>query len=115
MRSTLLPTHVLPVPDANASTAGQFSFLVRGMCRALHSQHGAELRTQALVRGIEDELVRLLRGEDDVVVVRDPDMQHQPLSRQDDGHQFQFLGRTVARWRTSMRSSAACNGLSGGS
>lgn len=50
------------------------------------------------MRGIEDELVRWLRGEDDVVVVRDPDVQQlQSLSSQD-GHpfQFQFPGRPVA-------------------
>jgi hypothetical protein len=96
-RSTLLPTTVPPAPDAKTSTAGQFGFSARGMRRALRGRHGAGPRTQALVRGVEDELVRWLRGEDDVVVVRDPDSQRQrqPLSSQDD-HPFQFPGRPVA-------------------
>lgn len=65
------------------------------MRRALRGRHGAGPRTQALVRGVEDELVRWLRGEDDVVVVRDPDAQREPLLSSHDG-QFQFPGRAVA-------------------
>ena len=93
-RSTPLPATVPPAPDAKASTAGQFGFSMRGMRRALRGRHGAGPLTQALVRGVEDELVRWLRGEDDDVVVRDPDAQQQPLSAQDG--QFQFPGRAVA-------------------
>ena len=70
------------------------------MRRALRGRHGAGPRTQALVRGVEDELVRWLRGEDDVVVVRDPDAQRQPPPSSQDDHpfqfQFQFPGRPVA-------------------
>ena len=94
-RSAPLPAAVPPAPDAKASTAGQFAFSVRGVRRALRGRHGAGPRTQALVRGVEDELVRWLRGEDDVVVVRDPDdAQRLPLSSPDG--QFQFPGRAVA-------------------
>jgi hypothetical protein len=84
-----LPRSVPPARDAKASSAGQFGLSVRGMRKAL--RRGAGPRTQALVRGVEDELVRWMCGESDVVVVRDPD----PQPPRQDG-QFQFPGRGVA-------------------
>jgi hypothetical protein len=62
------------------------------MRRALRRRGGAGPRTRALVRGVEDELARWLRGEDVVVVVRDPDAR---MSSRPEG-QFQFPGRAVA-------------------
>lgn len=79
-RSAPLPESVAPAPDAKASSAGQFSLSLRGMRKALR-RSGA--RTEALVRGVEDELTRWLS---EVVVVLNP--------ASDGGHQFH--GRAVA-------------------
>jgi hypothetical protein len=79
-RSAPLSGTVAPTPDAKASNAGQFSLSMRGMRKVLR-RSGA--RTQALVRGVEDELMRWLGG---VEIVLDPD--------QESG--YQFPGRAVA-------------------
>ncbi|KAH9027729.1 hypothetical protein EDB85DRAFT_1974219 [Lactarius pseudohatsudake] len=81
-RSAPLPASTPPAPDAKASSAGQFSLSLRGMRKALR-RSGA--RTEALVRGVEDELTRWL-GE--VAVVLNPALDP------DGGHQFP--GRAVA-------------------
>jgi hypothetical protein len=81
-RTAPLPATVPPVPDNKASNAGQYSLSLRGMRKALR-RSGA--RTQALVRGVEDELMRWL-GE--VEVVLNPDGIVQPA--------FQFPGRVIA-------------------
>jgi hypothetical protein len=82
-RSAPLPATVPPVPDTKASNAGQFNLSLRGMRKALR-RSGA--RTQALVRGVEDELMRWL-GE--VEVVLNPDAGNVPPA-------FQFPGRVIA-------------------
>ncbi|KAH9979055.1 hypothetical protein BGW80DRAFT_1532711 [Lactifluus volemus] len=82
-RSAPLPATVPPVPDTKASNAGQFNLSLRGMRKALR-RSGA--RTQALVRGVEDELMRWL-GE--VEVVLNPDAGIVPPA-------FQFPGRVIA-------------------
>ncbi|KAH9994346.1 hypothetical protein BJV74DRAFT_725416, partial [Russula compacta] len=79
-RSVSLPATVPPQPDAKASNAGQFSLSMRGMRKTLR-RSGAH--TQALVRGVEDELTRWLEG---VEVVLNPDA----------GPGYQFPGRAVA-------------------
>jgi hypothetical protein len=79
-RSAPLPESVAPAPDAKASSAGQFSLSLRGMRKALR-RSGA--RTEALVRGVEDELTRWLN---EVAVVLNP--------ASEGGHQFP--GRAVA-------------------
>ncbi|KAH9062471.1 hypothetical protein EDB87DRAFT_1712526 [Lactarius vividus] len=56
-RSAPLPASTPPATDAKASSAGQFSLSLRGMRKALR-RSGA--RTEALVRGVEDELTRWL-------------------------------------------------------
>ncbi|KAI9455441.1 hypothetical protein BJY52DRAFT_1121937 [Lactarius psammicola] len=81
-RSAPLPASTPPTPDAKASSAGQFSLSLRGMRKALR-RSGA--RTEALVRGVEDELTRWL-GEVAVVL--------NPAPAPDGGHQFP--GRAVA-------------------
>ncbi|KAH8994745.1 hypothetical protein EDB86DRAFT_2925544 [Lactarius hatsudake] len=81
-RSAPLPASTPPAPDAKASSAGQFSLSLRGMRKALR-RSGA--RTEALVRGVEDELTRWM-GE--VAVVLNPALDP------DCGHQFP--GRAVA-------------------
>ncbi|KAI0256393.1 hypothetical protein BJV78DRAFT_1118149 [Lactifluus subvellereus] len=80
-RSAPLPATVPPTPDAKASNAGQFSLSLRGMRKALR-RSGA--RTQALVRGVEDELVRWLS---EVEVVLNPGGEPQ---------ECRFPGRAVA-------------------
>ena len=79
-RSAPLPASATPAPDAKASSAGQFSLSLRGMRKTLR-RSGA--RTEALVRGVEDELTSWL-GE--VAVVLNP--------APEGGHQFP--GRAVA-------------------
>lgn len=79
-RSAPLPASTPPAPDAKASSAGQFSLSLRGMRKELRRSGP---RTEALVRGVEDELARWL-GE--VAVVLNP--------APDGGHQFP--GRAVA-------------------
>jgi hypothetical protein len=69
------------VPDTKASNAGQFGLSLRGMRKALRRSGS---RTQALVRGVEDELMRWLG---DVEVVLNPG--GIPPG-------FQFPGRAVA-------------------
>jgi hypothetical protein len=79
-RSALLSATVSPTPDANATNAGQFSLSKRGMRKALRRSGP---RTQALVRGVEEELMCWLSG---VEVVMNPDKEPG----------CQFPGRAVA-------------------
>ncbi|KAI9437898.1 hypothetical protein F5148DRAFT_1353944, partial [Russula earlei] len=79
-RSAALPATAPPVRDAKASNAGQFSLSVRGMRKALRRSGPS---TQALVRGVEDELTRWLGR---VEVVLNPDAKSG----------YQFPGRAVA-------------------
>ncbi|KAH9963843.1 hypothetical protein BC827DRAFT_1191424 [Russula dissimulans] len=70
-RSAPLPsTTTPPAPEsrAKATSAGQFSLSLRGMRKTLRRSKGP--RMQALVRAVEDELVRWLGG---VEVVLNPD------------------------------------------
>lgn len=79
-RSAPLSATVTPTPDAKASNAGQFSLSKRGMRKALRRSGP---RTQALVRGVEEELMGWLSG---VEVVMNPDKESG----------YQFPGRAVA-------------------
>lgn len=79
-RSAPLDATVAPTPDAKASNAGQFSLSKRGMRKALRRSGP---RTQALVRGVEEELMCWLSG---VEVVMNPDKESG----------IQFPGRAVA-------------------
>ena len=79
-RSAPLSATVTPTPDAKASNAGQFSLSKRGMRKALRRSGP---RTQALVRGVEEEFMCWLSG---VEVVINPDTESG----------YQFPGRAVA-------------------
>ncbi|KAF8499624.1 hypothetical protein F5888DRAFT_1684047 [Russula emetica] len=79
-RSAPLSATVSPTPDPKASNAGQFSLSKRGMRKALRRSGP---RTQALVRGVEEELMCWLSG---VEVVMNPDKESG----------YQFPGRAVA-------------------
>lgn len=79
-RSAPLSATVAPTPDAKANNAGQFSLSKRGMRKALRRSGP---RTQALVRGVEEELMCWLSG---VEVVMNPDKESG----------YQFPGRAVA-------------------
>ncbi|KAI0045892.1 hypothetical protein FA95DRAFT_1680166 [Auriscalpium vulgare] len=78
-RSVPAPAASLPMTDAQAASAGRFALSLRGMRKALRR---AGPRTQALVRGVEEELTQWLEG---VQVVTSPD----------DGAQLEFPGREV--------------------
>ncbi|KAI0295837.1 hypothetical protein B0F90DRAFT_1811406 [Multifurca ochricompacta] len=80
-RSTPLPATVPSTSDAKASNAGQFSLSLRGMRKALRR---AGPRTQALVRGVEDELTRWLSGVEIVLNPPSPE-----------SSEYQFPGRAI--------------------
>ncbi|KAI0066059.1 hypothetical protein BV25DRAFT_1988543 [Artomyces pyxidatus] len=81
-RTVPLPGATLPESDAQAASAGRFGLSLRGMRKNLRK---AGPRTQALVRGVEDELASWLR---EVRVVASPDEQT--------GDTFDFPGQVVA-------------------
>ncbi|KAA1473985.1 hypothetical protein DENSPDRAFT_840528 [Dentipellis sp. KUC8613] len=84
-RSVTLPPTVAPTTSVPTANAGRFSLSMRGMRRTLRK---AGPRTQALVKGVEDELVNWLQN--GTVVVRTEDAG--PL----DEHGQEFPGRIIA-------------------
>src|SRR6266850_7533838 len=106
--STPLPEAILPMPDAKVSLMGQFGLSAPDVLGAPPVRRCGPPH-EALVRGVEDELVRWLCGKRMSWLCATQAQLSWP-----DGL-FQFPGRAVAGLRTSARSSVTCHSLCGGS